>query len=166
MTSSETAFWSIQTESCYAYDSRAPQYETSDESVDGQEERASTMSEATGDSFHQVSELSHLREYVTAAIGHLGEKSQSKCSRASTYQFLQAGIPTFSNGLTTFSYQQALRNRISESKLQQGADYDIESYTPTFIHDCLMLPGSLANMLHKVRLPRAIRRYQDLLTRL
>lgn len=73
------------------------------------------------------------------------------------HQYFQIGIPTFSNGLTTFAYQQVLRNRIPESKLRKHAEYDVESYTPTFIHDCLMLPGSLANLLEKVTLLRVAR---------
>lgn len=77
-------------------------------------------------------------------------------SQCSNHQYLQVGIPTFSNGLTTFAYQQVLRNRISETKLQKHAEYDTEKYTPTFIHDCLMLPGSLANLLEKVRIGYAI----------
>jgi len=54
--------------------------------------------------------------------------------------------------LTTFAYEGALQNRVLDEKLQPRGDFDVQTFTPTFIHDCLMLPGSLANLLHKVRL--------------
>ena len=66
------------------------------------------------------------------------------------HEYFQVGIPTFSNGLTTFGYQQVLRNRISIDKLSRYKEYDTRKYTPTFIHDALMLPGSLASLLGKV----------------
>ncbi|EGP90592.1 uncharacterized protein MYCGRDRAFT_90661 [Zymoseptoria tritici IPO323] len=62
---------------------------------------------------------------------------------------LQVAIPTSSPGLTTFAYQRALRNRIEASKLLKDNTYDLTRYTPTFIHDALMLPGSLAGLLSK-----------------
>lgn len=65
-------------------------------------------------------------------------------------EYCQVPISTFSVGMTTFSYQQALRNRIKDSKIARHGEYDTRKYTPTFIHDCLMLPGSLANVLGKV----------------
>ena len=65
-------------------------------------------------------------------------------------EFLQVPIPTFSTGITTFAYQRALRNRIRSGKLARDGDYDTRVFTPTFVHDCLMLPGSLANVLGKV----------------
>lgn len=59
----------------------------------------------------------------------------------------QVPIPSRSSGLTTWAYQEALRNRALNYELALYAKYDIIAYTPTFIHDCLMLPGSLANVL-------------------
>ena len=64
--------------------------------------------------------------------------------------FLSVPIPTYSTGITTFAYQRVLRNRIKSGKLARGSDYDTRAFTPTFVHDCLMLPGSLANVLGKV----------------
>ena len=66
--------------------------------------------------------------------------------------FSREAIPTFTTGLTTFAYERALQNRVLDEKLQPRGDFDVQTFTPTFIHDCLMLPGSLANLLHKVRL--------------
>lgn len=68
-------------------------------------------------------------------------------------QRLTASMPTSSTGLTTIAYQKALQNRINESFLFQGGKYDTNKYTPTFIHDILMLPGSLANLLGLVNHP-------------
>ena len=65
-------------------------------------------------------------------------------------EYCQVPVPTFSVGMTTFSYQQALQNRIKDSKIANKGEYDMQKYTPTFIHDCLMLPGSLSNVLGKV----------------
>ena len=59
-------------------------------------------------------------------------------------------IPITSNGLVTFAYQRALRNRIKDIKLASDGEYDMHRYTPTFIQDCLMLPGTLASALEKV----------------
>lgn len=66
------------------------------------------------------------------------------------YDFLPTAMPTASDGLTTIAYQKALANRIDDSKLARHELYDVRTYTPTFIHDCLMLPGSLASLLGKV----------------
>lgn len=82
-------------------------------------------------------------------------------------EFFQVSIPTFSTGLTTFAYQRALRNRIQNPKLSRYGEYDMRAFTPTFVHDCLMLPGSLANVLSKVKksicahIPRALRLTAD-----
>lgn len=64
-------------------------------------------------------------------------------------QFFQVSIPTFTTGLTLFAYERALRNRVRSSKLKHGGEYDMHTYTPTFVHDCLMLPGALINVLDK-----------------
>ncbi len=71
--------------------------------------------------------------------------------------FLQVRMPVKPNptikGTTTFMYESALRNRIKYPKLGRGQDYDTRAFTPTFIHDCLMLPGSLATVIGKVNNP-------------
>lgn len=67
--------------------------------------------------------------------------------------FLAVPIPGTSAGPSTFAYQRALRNRIGSLKLARGGDYDTRAFTPIFVHDCLMLPGSLANVLGKVNDP-------------
>lgn len=64
--------------------------------------------------------------------------------------FLDVPIPNTTTGLSPFAYQRALGNRIKSSKLARGGDYDKRAFTPTFVHDCLMSPGSLANILGKV----------------
>lgn len=64
----------------------------------------------------------------------------------------QRPIPFVSTGLCTYSYQQVLANRIDERLLGESQKFDITDYNPTFIHDIMMLPGSLAELLGKVRL--------------
>ena len=59
-------------------------------------------------------------------------------------------IPDHTTGPVTFAYQRALKNRVEEERLQKYDDLDMRAYTPTFIHECLMLPGSLASVLGKV----------------
>ncbi|PPJ49713.1 hypothetical protein CBER1_02897 [Cercospora berteroae] len=49
--------------------------------------------------------------------------------------------------VTTFGHQRALLNRIPASRLALGAKYDASTYKPTFVHDTLALPGSLAQLL-------------------
>lgn len=64
-------------------------------------------------------------------------------------QHSQVPMPTSPTGRTTFAHERALRTRIRAGKLAREGEYDMKKYTPTFIHDCLMLPGSLANLLGK-----------------
>lgn len=49
--------------------------------------------------------------------------------------------------VTTFGHQRALLNRMPASRLAPGAKYDASTYKPTFVHDTLALPGSLAQLL-------------------
>lgn len=65
--------------------------------------------------------------------------------------FLPVSMPVSSSGYVTFGYERALRNRIPETKISRHGEYSARAYTPTFVHDCLMLPGSLANVLGKVQ---------------
>lgn len=122
-----------------ACDGLPPQYETSDEIEDHSQ------------AFETVSEQSLGLQIITRTKEHSNWDIDSTPTVEGNHEYFQVGIPSFSNGLTTFAYQQALRNRISEAKLLRHAEYDMQKYTPTFIHDCLMLPGSLANLLGKVR---------------
>ena len=64
--------------------------------------------------------------------------------------FLNVPMPSSPTGISTFAYARALRNRIRSGKLAREGDYDSRAFTPTFVHDCLMLPGSLTNVLGKV----------------
>ncbi|KAK0896881.1 hypothetical protein LTR02_010987 [Friedmanniomyces endolithicus] len=73
-------------------------------------------------------------------------------------EYLQISMPISSSGVTTFAYQMALQNRTKNDKLQPHGVYDTRSYKPTFIHDCLMLPGSLANLLGKIESVELINR--------
>ncbi|KAK3069498.1 hypothetical protein LTR53_012117 [Teratosphaeriaceae sp. CCFEE 6253] len=64
--------------------------------------------------------------------------------------FLDVPMPLEApSSVTTFAYQLALRNRIKEGQLKRHGEYDMRSYKPVFVHDCLMLPGSLASLLSK-----------------
>ena len=65
-------------------------------------------------------------------------------------EFLNVPMPVVTAGPSTFAYQRAWKNRIRSGKLARDGDYDTRAFTPTFVHDCLMLPGSLANVLGKV----------------
>lgn len=64
--------------------------------------------------------------------------------------FLQVAMPCSLAGLATYTYQLALRNRIHADKLERSRELDMHKYTPTFIHDSLMLPGSLSSHTNKV----------------
>lgn len=54
----------------------------------------------------------------------------------------------------TYAHQQAMANRVTYDQLLPGSAFNPAMYTPVFLHDTLMLPGSLAALLGKVRLPR------------
>ena len=60
-------------------------------------------------------------------------------------------MPTFSPGCLTHAHQTAMANRISHDLILPGGDLDPALYTPVFLHDTLMLPGSLATVIGKVR---------------
>jgi len=63
----------------------------------------------------------------------------------------RASVTVQLHSLATFAYQQALRCRMSHSILARGGEYNVERYTSIFVHDCLMLPGSMASLLNRVR---------------
>jgi hypothetical protein len=46
-----------------------------------------------------------------------------------------------------------MANRIKYDHLLPGGNFDPDLYTPVFLHDMLMLPGSLATVIGKVRHP-------------
>jgi hypothetical protein len=60
-------------------------------------------------------------------------------------------LPTSSPDHLTHSHQQAMANRIIYDQILLGARFDPAVYTPVFLHDTLMLPGSLATVIGKVR---------------
>lgn len=60
-------------------------------------------------------------------------------------------LPTSSPGPLTHAHQQAMSHRVTYDKLIPRGAFDPSLYTPVFLHDTLMLPGSLASLLGKVR---------------
>ena len=65
--------------------------------------------------------------------------------------FLDVKMPYSSTGPTIFGYQQALENRIRAYRLEPGSELDANKYTPTFVHDSLMYPGTLSSLTNNVR---------------
>lgn len=63
-------------------------------------------------------------------------------------------LPTSSPSCLTHAHQQAMANRITYDQLLSGSAFDPAMYTPVFLHNTLMLPGSLAALLGKVSFPR------------
>nr|POE62397.1 hypothetical protein CFP56_68772 [Quercus suber] len=66
---------------------------------------------------------------------------------SSAYDLQMIPMTSYANDMTPWAYQKTLQNRIHITKFENGAEYDISTYTPIFIYDCLMLPGSLASVL-------------------
>jgi hypothetical protein len=60
-------------------------------------------------------------------------------------------LPKSSPGLLTHSHHQAMANRIIYDQILPGGELDPSLYTPVFLHETLMLPGSLATVIGKVR---------------
>lgn len=60
-------------------------------------------------------------------------------------------LPTSSPGCLTYAQQQAMASRVPYDLLVPGGELDPARYTPVFLHDTLMLPGSLASLIGKVR---------------
>jgi hypothetical protein len=115
-----------------------------------------TMAQDRDDALDIVGEFSLPRQPPTGTMDLSTPSIKDKTSQDNDnpndmeVDFLSVPIPTFSTGITTFAYQRTLRNRVKSGKLARGGDYDTRAFTPTFVHDCLMLPGSLANVLGKV----------------
>ena len=59
-------------------------------------------------------------------------------------------LPTSSPGYLTHAHQQAMAHRVTYDKISPGGAFDPSLYIPVFLHDTLMLPGSLATLLGKV----------------
>lgn len=76
----------------------------------------------------------------------------------------RCSIPIRAEGPTTFAYQRALSNRIADLKLSEGGPCDVKRYMPIFIHDVLVFPASLANLVGKVRARLELRSLQLSLT--
>ncbi|KAK4888673.1 hypothetical protein LTR27_012459 [Elasticomyces elasticus] len=93
-------------------------------------------------------------------IVHRAEETDDEAAStvAESEEYLNVSIPMSSPGITTFAYQRALQNRIKEAKLLPRGDFDTRVWKPTFIHDCLMLPGSLTNLLGKLDVEQLIHR--------
>jgi hypothetical protein len=60
-------------------------------------------------------------------------------------------LPNSSPGPLTYAHQQAMAHRVTYDRLIPGGAFNPSMYTPVFLHDTLMLPGSLASVLGKVR---------------
>ena len=94
---------------------------------------------------------SNMRLFGEAEIIPEQDEDQTSFQEIGRRLFFCLAFPDVSRRPITFAYQRALANRIRSPYLEPGEKYDINAYTPTFIHDTLMLPGSLANLLNKVK---------------
>ncbi|KAF2773153.1 hypothetical protein EJ03DRAFT_371586 [Teratosphaeria nubilosa] len=56
-------------------------------------------------------------------------------------------IPFLTHGLCTAGYQRALQTRLKTADIRPHGCWDTTPYKPVFIHDILMQPGSLANII-------------------
>nr|POF13641.1 hypothetical protein CFP56_02664 [Quercus suber] len=82
----------------------------------------------------------------TKLWGNDTREPREQCRRKQRFRYREDDV-------IPWAYQDVLQNRIHTYDLGSGAKYDIAVYSPIFIYDCLMLPGSLANILDgKVRL--------------
>ena len=90
-------------------------------------------------------------EFITPKSHATVEDDQTD-STHSTSLFLNVAIPMYpTKNLAPFAYHRVLRNRVRDDDLGPGRKYDTKSYTPMFVHDCLVMPGSLATIRGKVR---------------
>lgn len=89
---------------------------------------------------------------IDSSVESSDPSSSDDCDSISTEIDLSSllPLPTSSPGYVTHAHQQAMSNRITSDKLEPGGAFDPEVYTPVFLHDTLMLPGSLASLLGKV----------------
>ena len=135
-----------------AYDGACQHHDTHrvDEDVLHLQETGSSIPQGQDEALDITSDFNLPPTPATAMPIQPAGESDADRSTDDEHDFLQVPIPTFSTGLTTFAYQRALRNRVRNHKLERHGEYNIRKFTPTFVHDCLMLPGSLANVLGKV----------------
>ncbi|KAK3701224.1 hypothetical protein LTR37_015603 [Vermiconidia calcicola] len=151
---------SCESRSCGGFDGAPPHHERLD--VDeGNLRLAETGTPIRQGQDEALDDISDLLLSVNIRAAEMNEQhSRSNTNTRSTDEegYFQVSMPTTSFGLTTFAYQRALRNRIKHDKLTKHGEYDMHKYTPTFIHDCLMLPGSLANVLGKASAEEIIHR--------
>ncbi|KAH9845073.1 hypothetical protein Tdes44962_MAKER06862 [Teratosphaeria destructans] len=55
--------------------------------------------------------------------------------------------PYFTHGLCTAGYHRALQTRVKNGDIRSHGCWDTTPYKPVFVHDVLMQPGSLANII-------------------
>lgn len=77
--------------------------------------------------------------------------SPASATQSKANQITLLPLPTSSPGYVTHAHQEAMKNRIPYDSLLPQNLFDPKLYTPVFLHDTLMLPGSLANLIGKVR---------------
>ncbi|KAK3627112.1 hypothetical protein LTR56_019436 [Elasticomyces elasticus] len=142
------------------------QQETMQKPPEGQQARGEQGDTATEPSLHasfgndNAADARAKLPQPLPIIVHRAEETDDEAAStvAESEEYLNVSIPMSSPGITTFAYQRALQNRIKEAKLLPRGDFDTRIWKPTFIHDCLMLPGSLANLLGKLDAEQLIHR--------
>ncbi|KAI6801757.1 hypothetical protein KC361_g1593 [Hortaea werneckii] len=65
-------------------------------------------------------------------------------------KYVQVDMPTWSKATVTQAYQCALLNRIKVGNISFHGEWSTSKYKPVFIHDCIMQPRSLAQLLGKM----------------
>ena len=65
-------------------------------------------------------------------------------------KYVQVDMPTWTKATVTQAYQTALLNRVKIGNISFHGEWSTSKYKPMFIHDCIMQPGSLAQLLGKV----------------
>jgi hypothetical protein len=93
----------------------------------------------------------HVQTSTCDSSGHLTDENPSTEDEDEA-ELLQVPVPDATTEPTVFAYERALCNRIRYPKLSRGGEYDTRAYTPTFVHDCLMIPGTLAAVMDKVHM--------------
>ncbi|KAI7233028.1 hypothetical protein KC330_g5580 [Hortaea werneckii] len=65
-------------------------------------------------------------------------------------KYVQVDMPTWTKATVTQAYQTALLNRVKIGNISFHGEWSTGKYKPVFIHDCIMQPGSLAQLLEKM----------------
>ncbi|KAI7164595.1 hypothetical protein KC349_g585 [Hortaea werneckii] len=65
-------------------------------------------------------------------------------------KYVQVDMPTWTKATVTQAYQTALLNRVKIGNISFHGEWSMSKYKPVFIHDCIMQPGSLAQLLEKM----------------